>query len=83
MFQDCRNDKIFKIILQLTRTIWVSYSSQFLLILNALQIRNVPCTRIRAIGSNNNCGKSGQFSGFDLSLCRDTAPAVVNKITVP
>jgi len=40
-------------------------------------------TRMRAIGLNNNSGKSGQFSGFDLSLCRDTAPVVVYKISVP
>ena len=67
----------------LTRTVGVISSSWFLQMLNPWQIRYGSCTRIRAIGSNFNSGKPGQFSGFDLSLCRDTAQVVVNKITVP
>jgi hypothetical protein len=56
---------------------------QFLLILNQLQILYGTFTRMRAIARNISSGKSGQLSGFDLTLHRDTAQVVVKKITVP
>jgi hypothetical protein len=62
----------------LTRTVGVISVSQFLRMLNPSQFHNGSCTRIRAIGSNFNSGKPGQFSGFGLALCRDTAQVVVN-----